>query len=324
MEYRRLGNTGLRVSELCLGTMTFLWTADEPASLAVLSAFADSGGNFLDTADVYSRWAPNNPGGTAETIIGKWLRNGSRRREQTIIATKARGAMGDGPNDAGASRAHLVDALNASLRRLQTDYVDLYQLHWPDTDTPLEETLRTLDDMVTAGKVRYAGVSNFPAWYLMKALWVSDKHSYVRFESVQPHYNLVHRDEFERELAALCKDQQLGVIPYSPLAGGFLTGKYRKGQPIPTGSRGADNERIRNYAESESGQKVLGQLEEVGRSHGKTIPQTALAWLLTNPIVTAPIIGANSIDQLNESFGAVGYRLSDDEMKSLNDCTSGH
>ena len=318
MDYRRLGNTGLKVSELCLGTMTFLWTSDELTSFSVLSAFAAAGGNFIDTADIYSRWVSGNPGGTAEVIIGKWLQQTNQRRDQVIIATKARGAMGDGPNDAGASRAHLIRALEDSLRRLQTDYVDLFQLHWPDMETPLEETMRTLDDMVTSGKVRYVGVSNFPAWYLMKALWVSDVHHYVRFESLQPHYNLMHRAEFQRELLAVCKDQHLGVIPYSPLAGGFLTGKYRKGQPIPAGSRGENNDRIRKYADSNLGQETLGKLEEIGNAHGKTIPQTALAWLLTNPVITAPIVGASTLQQLSESLGAVGYRLTEDEMATLN------
>jgi aryl-alcohol dehydrogenase-like predicted oxidoreductase len=319
MEYRRLGNTGLKVSEFCLGTMTFLWTTDEPSSLGVLAAFASAGGNFIDTADVYSRWAPNNPGGTAETVIGKWLSVGSVRRDQVVIATKVRGAMGDGPNDTGASRAHLISAAEASLRRMRTDYIDLYQLHWPDMETPLEETLRALDDLVTSGKVRYIGASNFPAWYLVKSLWVSDKHNYVPYETLQPHYNLMHRIEFEHELADVCKDQHLGVIPYSPLAGGFLTGKYRKDQPIPAGSRGENNERIRKLAQSERGQNTLGKLEEIGRAHGKSILQTALAWLLSNPLITAPIIGANTIPQLNESLGAAGYRLAADEMKALNE-----
>ncbi len=318
MNYRKLGNTGLKVSELCLGTMTFLWTTDEPASFAVLDAFAEAGGNFIDTADIYSRWAPNNPGGTAELVIGKWLKQAGRPREQFVIATKGRGPMGDGPNDQGASRAHLIHAVEASLRRLQTDYIDLYQIHWWDDTTPLEETLRALDDLVSAGKIRYIGASNFPAWYLMKALCVSDARRYIRFESLQPHYNLMHRDEFEREMLALCKDQRLGVIPYSPLAGGFLSGKYRKGQPIPAGSRGENNPRIRNYAESERGQKTLGKLEEIGHGHGKSILQTALAWLLSNPIITAPIIGASSVQQLTESLGAVGYRLNDAEIAALN------
>lgn len=322
MEYRKLGRTGLKVSELCLGTMTFLWTSDERTSFDVLSAFRDAGGNFLDTADIYSRWAPGNPGGTAEMVIGKWIRANAIPRDHVIIATKGRSAMGDAPNDQGASRAHLLKALEDSLRRLQTDYVDLYQIHWPDYDTPHEETLRALDDMVTAGKVRYIGASNYPAWWLMKSLWVSDVHRFVRFESLQPHYNLMHRAEFERELMPLCRDQHIGVIPYSPLAGGFLTGKYRRGQPIPPGSRGQESERIRQYTESERGQKVIDKLEEIGQAHGKTIAQTALAWLLSNPVITAPIIGANTVEQLRDGLGAAGYRLSADEIKTLNDITA--
>jgi len=322
MQYRKLGRTGLKVSELCLGTMTFLWTSDEKTSFDVLSAFCEAGGNFLDTADVYSRWVPGNPGGTAEMVIGKWIKAGGVPRSQVVIATKGRSPMGNAPNDQGASRAHLTQALEHSLRRLQTDYVDLYQIHWPDYDTPHEETLRALDDFVSAGKVRYVGASNYPAWWLMKSLWVSDVRNLVRFESLQPHYNLMHRAEFERELLPLCRDQQIGVIPYSPLAGGFLTGKYRPGQPFPPGSRGESNQRIRKYAESDTGQKVIAKLEEIGQAHGKTIAQTALAWMLTNPVITAPIIGANTVLQLQDLLGAVGYRLSDDEMRTLNELTA--
>jgi aryl-alcohol dehydrogenase-like predicted oxidoreductase len=322
MEHRKLGRTGLRVSALCLGTMTFLWTCDEKTAFDVLSAFRDAGGNFLDTADIYSRWVPGNPGGTAETVIGEWIKANHIPRDQVIIATKARGRMGDGPNDEGASRAHLTKALEDSLRRLQTDYVDLYQIHWPDYETPHEETLRALDDFVSAGKVRYVGASNYPAWWLMKSLWVSDVRNLVRFESLQPHYNLMHRAEFERELMPLCRDQGIGVIPYSPLAGGFLTGKYRPGQPIPAGSRGETNERIRRYIESPAGQKALAALEAIGRAHGKTIAQTALAWLLSNPVITAPIIGANTVSQLQELLGAADYRLSAEEMHTLNETTA--
>ena len=321
MEYRKLGSTGLKVSELCLGTMTFLWTADEPASFDILSAFYDAGGNLVDTADIYSRWAPGNPGGTAETVIGKWLKQTGRPRDRLVIATKGRGPMGEGPNDSGASRAHLSAAVEASLRRLQTDYIDLYQVHWWDADTPLDETLRTLDDLVSSGKVRYIGASNAPAWHLMKSLWISDRRHYVRFECLQPHYNLMHRAEFERELMPLCVDQGLGVIPYSPLAGGFLTGKYRRGQPVPAGTRGENNAHIRQYAESERGQAALDKLEEIGRAHGKSITQTALAWLLTNPVITAPIVGANTVEQLSGSLGAAGCRLNAAEIAALDELT---
>jgi aryl-alcohol dehydrogenase-like predicted oxidoreductase len=322
MEYRRLGRTGLKVSELCLGTMTFLWTSDEQTSFNVLSAFKDAGGNFLDTADIYSRWHPGNTGGTAELVIGKWLKHSSTPRDKVIIATKGRGQMGDGPNDQGASRVHLMKAIDDSLQRMQTDYIDLYQIHWPDEETPLEETLDALTDAVHAGKVRYIGASNYPAWLMMKSLWVSDVKHLARFESVQPHYNLMHRAEFERESMALCQDQKLGVIPYSPLAGGFLTGKYRRDQPIPANSRGEKNERIQKYAESEKGQKAIDALESIGKNHGKTIAQTALAWMLSNPVITSPIIGANTVEQLNDGLGAAGYRLSSDEVKTLNDVTA--
>lgn len=322
MEYRKLGRTGLKVSELCLGTMTFLWTTDEPTSFEVLSAFHDAGGNFIDTADIYSHWHPGNAGGTAEIIIGKWLKRAGVSREKVVIATKGRGAMGDGPNDQGASRAHLLKAIDASLARMQTDYIDLYQIHWPDEETPLDETLGALNDAVRAGKLRYIGASNYPAWLLMKSLWVSDVKNLARFESLQPHYNLMHRAEFEREAMALCRDQGLGVIPYSPLAGGFLTGKYRRGEPIPANSRGEKNERIQRYAKSESGQKAIDALETIGQSHSKSIAQTALAWMLSNPSITAPIIGASTVAQLQEGLGAAGYRLSSDEVKALNDATA--
>jgi aryl-alcohol dehydrogenase-like predicted oxidoreductase len=322
MEYRRLGRTGLKVSELCLGTMTFLWTSDEQTSFDVLSAFAAAGGNFIDTADIYSRWHPGNAGGTAEIVIGKWLKQSSTARDKVVIATKGRGAMGDGPNDQGASRVHLLKAIDDSLTRMQTDFIDLYQIHWPDEETPLDETLGALTDAVRAGKVRYIGASNYPAWLLMKSLWVSDVKNLARFESSQPHYNLMQRTEFERESMALCRDQGLGVIPYSPLAGGFLTGKYRRGQPIPANTRGQSNERIQRYAESEKGQKAIDALEAIGKQHGKSIAQTALAWMLSNPVITAPIIGANTVQQLHDGLGAAGYRLSADEMKTLNEATA--
>ena len=321
MLFQRLGNTGLRVSELCLGTMTFLWSADEKTSLEILAAFYAAGGNFIDSADIYSRWVPGNPGGTAETTIGKWLRGHNVPRDRIVIATKGRGPMGDSPNDQGASRQHLIKAVEDSLRRLQSDYIDLYQIHWWDAETPQEETLRALDDLVSAGKIRYVGASNYPAWWLMKGLWISDVHKLIRYESVQPHYNLMHRTEFERELLPLCKDQKLAVIPYSPLAGGFLTGKYRRGQPIPSKTRGENSERIQKYAASEQGQQVIDALEQIGLAHGKTISQTALAWLLSNPTVTAPIVGANSVAQLNDALGAAEYRLSADEMKRLDGLT---
>ena len=220
MNYRNLGRTGLKVSELCLGTMQWGWTADARTSGEVMDAFVEAGGNFIDTADVYSFWADDNPGGVSEQIIGRWLKARNNRRD-IVLATKVRGRMWDGPNGEGLSRSHIIQAAEDSLRRLDTDYIDLYQIHWDDLETPMDETLRALDDLVSQGKVRYLGCSNISAWRLMKSLCISDKLGLARYDSLQPHYNLVHREEFEAELKPLCESEQIGVIPYSPLAGGF-------------------------------------------------------------------------------------------------------
>ncbi len=320
MEYRRLGRTGLKVSELCLGTMTFGWTSDETNAYQVFDAAFEAGINFFDTADVYSRWAPGNPGGVAETYIGNWMQD--KPRAELVVATKVRGRMWNGPNGEGLSRGHILTAVEASLRRLGTDYIDLYQLHSPDPETPLEETLRALDDLVRAGKVRYLGLSNFPAWLTEKALGLCENHNWSRFVSVQPHYNLVWRAEFERELADVCRVEGLGVIPYSPLQAGFLTGKYRKDGPSPEGARGAGNDRLQRFIDDERNMALLNALEKIGQARGKTISQVALAWLLSQPIITSPIIGANNVTQLNESLGAVGFRLSAEEMKTLDEMSS--
>ncbi|MER3399821.1 MAG: aldo/keto reductase [Thermoflexus sp.] len=320
MEYRTLGRTGMKVSALCLGTMTFGWTADEATAHRILSAAVDLGINFIDTADIYPYWAPGAWAGLSEEIIGRWRKG--RRREDLVIATKVRGPMGPGPNDQGLSRKHLFEAVEGSLRRLGTDYIDLYQVHWPDEETPLEETLRALDDLVRQGKVRYIGASNFPAWLLCKALWISDKHGWARFDSLQPHYNLLHRAEFERELMPLCRDQGLGVIPYSPLAGGFLTGKYRRDAPPPAGSRGAVSEWLNRYLQDERAWAVLGRVEAIARELGKTPAQVALAWLLNHPAVTSPIIGASTVEQLHELVGAVGWRLPEETWQELEALTA--
>ena len=203
MEYKRLGRTGLKVSTICLGTMQFGWSADEQTAHAIMNEAVELGCNFFDTADIYSTWAEGNPGGVSEQIIGNWLATGNVPRDKIVIATKVRGAMGEGPNDQGLSRVHIMNGVEASLHRLQTDYIDLYQVHWPDEETPLEETLAVLSDLVRSGKVRYIGCSNYPAWLLAKSLWVSDVKGLARFDSLQPHYSLVHRAEFERELQPL-------------------------------------------------------------------------------------------------------------------------
>lgn len=319
MEYRNLGRTGLKVSQLCLGTMNYGWTASEENAYRVFDAFVDAGGNFIDTADVYSRWAEGNPGGVAETIIGKWLKKTSVPRDQIVIATKVRGRTGDGPNDEGLSRKHILDAAEASLRRMQIDAIDLYQTHFFDASTPIDETLRALDDLARQGKVRYIGCSNYPAWRLMEALWTSDRLGLVRYDSLQPHYNLVHRAEFERELRDVCKTYGLGVIPYSPLAGGFLTGKYRPGEPPPAGTRGAQSQRIKDYMANDAHFAVIDRLREMGRSRGKTVAQVALAWLLADPVITSPIVGANTVEQWIEIAGALDVKLSEDEKRELDE-----
>ncbi len=319
MEYRRLGRTGLKVSTICLGTMQFGWTTDEPTAHAILSRAVELGCNFIDTADIYSRWAEGNPGGVSEQMIGNWLATGGARRQDVILATKVRGEIGGGPNDQGLSRQHILNAVEASLERLQTDYIDLYQVHWPDEETPLEETLRTLDDLVRAGMVRYIGCSNYPAWLLMKALWVSDRHGLARFDSLQPHYNLVHRAEFERELQAVCLDQGIGVIPYSPLAAGFLTGKYRRDAEMPQSARAAG---VRHKYMNEQGFTAVAKLAEIAQAHHATIAQTAIAWVLANPAVTSAIIGANSVTQLEDTLKGAQVKLTAAEKAALDETTA--
>jgi aryl-alcohol dehydrogenase-like predicted oxidoreductase len=312
MENRVLGLTGLNVSPLCLGTMQFGWTADEAMSLRVLSVAFEAGINFIDTADIYSRWADGNPGGVAEQIIGRWMKQNKIPRDKVILASKVRGNMGGGAENEGLSRKHILQAVENSLHRLQTDRIDIYQAHWPDEKTPIEETLRAFDELVKQGKVRYIGASNYPAWELMQALWTSDRNGLVCYDSLQPHYNLVHRDEFEREMAAVCKTYHIGVIPYSPLAGGFLTGKYRRNL-IPNSARAGGAKRYFN----ESNWALLDQMDGLAKEKGASISQIALAWLLAEPVITSPIIGANSIEQLKDNLGAVNIHLTAAEKTAL-------
>jgi len=313
MDYRKLGRTGLRVSELCMGSMQFGWTADEDLSYQILDASYAAGINFIDTADIYSRWVPGNPGGVSETIIGRWLRRSDIPRDKVVIATKVRGRMGDGPNDEGLSRTHIMNAVEGSLRRLDTDYIDLYQTHWYDENTPIEETLSALTDLVRQGKVRYIGCSNYPAWRLTEAVWVAQSRGLARFDSLQPHYNLVHRKEFEQELREVCKEYGIGVIPYSPLAGGFLTGKYRVDEQVDSARLGG----VRRYF-NDRNFALLDMMEEIGQSHGGfSISQVALAWMLSDPVISSPIIGPRSMEQLQDNLGAAGIKLDEEEKKEL-------
>lgn len=314
MEYRNLGRTGLKVSALCLGTMQFGWTADEAQSYEILNAAYAAGINFIDTADIYSRWADGNPGGVAETIIGKWLKKFNISRENVVIATKVRGPMGSDPNDEGLSRYHIMDAVENSLRRLDIEYIDLYQAHWYDADIAIEETLGAFDDLVRQGKVRYIGASNYPAWRFMQALWSAEINNFARYDTLQPHYNLAHRQEFERELAEVCKAYGIGVLPYSPLAGGFLTGKYQQGQSLPASVRASSAKR--RYF-NQRGWNILAAAEEVAQSHQASISQVALAWLLANPLVSSPIIGPRNLTQLEDNLGGADLNLSEDAKTKL-------
>lgn len=318
MEYRRLGSTGLKVSKICLGAMQFGWSADEERSHQILDRAIDLGCNFIDTADVYSAWLQGHHGGESETVIGNWLNQARHRRHNIVIATKVRGRMGPGPNDEGLSRAHIMQAVEASLRRLKTEYIDLYQVHYPDEDTQLEETLRAMDDLIHSGKVRYLGCSNFPAWLLTRSLWISDIHNLARFESLQPHYNYIHRAEFERELKPLCKNQGIAVIPYSPLGGGFLTGKYRRGENLPDSVRAGS---VKKRYLNDRGFAALAELEATAMRLEATISQVAIAWLLADSVINSVIIGANSVSQLEESIASVDVTLNTDEKERLDRLT---
>jgi len=313
MLMRKLGRTGLRVSALCLGGNTFGWTTDQKASEAVLDAYVEAGGNFIDTADVYSRWAPGNKGGESETVLGTWMK-ARGNRHAVLMATKVMGPMGPGPNDTGLSRQHIVEGVEASLRRLQTDYIDLYQAHWDDRDTPLEETLRAFDDLVRQGKVRYIGASNYLAWRLTRALWESDKRGYVRYESIQPKYNLVFRDEYERELEPLCLEQGVGVIPYSSLGSGFLSGKYRRGQDLPPTARAGG---VQKAYMTDRGFAVIEAVEKVAVAAGATAAQVSLSWLAHRPGITAPIASATSVAQLEELLGGIELQLDAEARATL-------
>jgi aryl-alcohol dehydrogenase-like predicted oxidoreductase len=315
MEYRQLGSTGVRVSELCLGTMTFGREADEAASRAIVDRFLEAGGNFLDTANGYG-----NPPGRSESILGDVL-NG--RRDQVVLATKVRFATGDGPNDRGLSRRHIRQQCEASLRRLGTDWIDLYQVHSWDPQTRLEETLSALDDLVHEGKVRYVGASNFAGWQLAKALGVASTHDWEPFVSLQPTYSLVTRD-IERELLPLCRADGLAVLPYGPLAGGLLSGKYRRGEAPPPDTRAGGDEMTRrgmSFRMTERGFATAQVVQTVAETSGHNPSQVALNWVLTREGITAPILGVRTTEQLDDNLGALGWRL-DLEHETLLDETS--
>lgn len=313
MKYINLGKTGLKVSRLSLGTMTYgsrqwrEWVLEDQESRPFIELALELGINFFDTADVYSL-------GVSEEILGRALKDFANR-DQVVIATKVYSKVGDGPNDRGLSRKHIFDGIDASLRRLQTDYVDLYQIHRWDYETPIEETLEALHDLVKSGKVRYIGASSMYAWQLAKALFLADKHGWTRFVSIQNHYNLVYREE-EREVIPLSLDQGIGIIPWSPLARGFLAGNRQKegfGETV----RAKTDEFAHNLYYQESDFQIVDRVVELAQKRGVKPAQIALAWLLQQPGVTAPIIGASKIEHLKDAVEAVDLLLSDDERQLL-------
>jgi aryl-alcohol dehydrogenase-like predicted oxidoreductase len=313
MEMRKMGRTGLKVAPICFGGNVLGWTTDERTSFDVLDAYVEGGGNFIDSADSYSRWVPGNVGGESETVLGNWMRERGNRA-QIILATKVGNPMGSGPNERGTSRNHIMNSVERSLRRLQTEYIDLYQAHTDDRDTPQDETLRAFDDLIRQGKVRYIGTSNFSAWRLATALWASDTHGYARYETLQPRYNLAAREDYERELEPLCQEQGIGVITYSSLASGFLSGKYRAGRDLPATPRAQGVQR--GYM-NEKGFATLDAVERVAREAGATPGQVALAWILARPAITAPIASATSVEQTREMLAAADLHLSADALAIL-------
>jgi 1-deoxyxylulose-5-phosphate synthase len=319
MEHVRLGRTGLLVSRLCLGTMTFGLQCDEPTSVAILDTAAEGGITFLDTADVYPLGGDLSTVGRTEEIIGRWLKG---KRGNVIIATKCFGRMGQQAWQGGNSRKHVLDAVDASLRRLQTDYIDLYQLHGPDLQTPIDETLRALDDLVRSGKVRYIGCSNFLAYQVARAIGRSEALGLARFDSVQPRYNLLFR-QIERELLPLCAEEGIGVIPYNPIAGGMLSGKHRGGTPTE-GTRftlGSAGELYQGRYWHERAFETVEQLRPIADAAGMSMVQLAVAWTLANPAITAPIIGASKPEQLDDSLKAVETPLPADLKQRLGELT---
>ena len=306
MQYRKMGRTGLKVSAICLGSSTYGSQVGEVEAINIIESALAAGVNFFDTADAYTE-------GRSEEIVGKALKG---KRQSVVLATKVGHRTGPGVNDAGLSRKHMMQGIEDSLRRLGTDYIDLYYVHEPDYDTPIEETLRTLDDLVHQGKVRYIACSNFYAWQLCKALWVSDLHGLVRFDCIQPPYNLLTRD-IEYELLPLCASEGVGVCVFNPLAGGLLTGKHDPHKPPAKGTRFA-LERLgaiyRKHYWSATNFEAVASLKQIAEEHGRNLPQFALAWILSNEVITSAICGATSLKHLEQNLGATEVKLSKEEL----------
>ena len=319
MIHRRLGRTGLKLSEIGLGTMTFAGQCDEAASFGILDAATDRGVTFIDTADVYP--IPPDPAtaGRTEEVVGRWLER-TGRRDQLVIATKCRLKVGPGPNDQGLSRRHILRACEASLRRLNVEAIDLYQAHMPDPETPIDETLRAFDDLVRSGKVRYVGCSNYATWELALALGVSERAGLARFDSAQPRYNLLYR-EIENELLPLCRDQGVGVVVYNPLAGGMLSGKHRVDQPPPPGTRftlGVSGELYRDRYWQAAQFEAVETLRTLAESRGLSLATLSVAWVLSHPEISSAIVGASRPEQLTATLDAAELAF-DDELRAACD-----
>jgi aryl-alcohol dehydrogenase-like predicted oxidoreductase len=308
MEYRNLGSSGLKVSEICLGTMTFGNRTDEAESIALVNLALEHGINFFDTADGYAS-------GVSETILGKALKS---YRRQAVVATKFYNPMGPGPNDSGMSRVHIMNALEDSLKRLDMDYVDIYYIHHVDVQTPIEEMLRAMDNLVHQGKVRYIACSNYQAWRLMEALWISDANKLARFVCYQPQYSLVVRD-IEQELVPLCLYKGVGIVPWAPLASGFLTGKFKPGERMVHGSRAADNWAWHGRFFAANADETLQVVFDAAKALGKSPAQVALRWVLEQPAISSVIAGVRTVDQLSDNLGATGWKLEGEWLEKLNE-----
>jgi aryl-alcohol dehydrogenase-like predicted oxidoreductase len=315
MKKRQLGRSGLQVSPLCFGGNVFGWTVDEATSFNLLDGFTDAGLDFIDTADVYSRWVPGHMGGESETIIGKWLKQ-SGKRDKVIIATKL--GMEMAADKKGLSRAYMMRAVEDSLRRLQTDYIDLYQSHSDDAQTPLEETMQAFGELIEQGKVRAIGASNYQADRLAESLEVSRRLGIPRYESLQPFYNLYDRDRYEAELEPLCLKKEIGVISYFSLAKGFLSGKYRSEADLSKSPRGQG---VKAYLD-ERGFRILAALDELAEQHNATPAQVSLAWLIARPSITAPIASATTLEQLDDLIAATRLELDEAAIEKLNEASA--
>lgn len=307
----KLGKSGLEVSPLCFGGNVFGWTVDEPTSFKLLDAFVDAGFNFIDTADAYSRWVPGNQGGESETILGKWFKQ-SGKRDKVVLASKVGNEMGPGMK--GLAKSYILSEVEESLKRLQTDYIDLYQSHLDDTSVPLDETLETYSQLVKQGKVRVIGASNYGGKRLAEALQVSAQHAYPRYQSLQNLYNLYDRADFESTVEPVCLEQGVGVIPWYSLACGFLTGKYRSEDDLSKSPRGKT---VKRYL-TERGFRILDALDQVSKQHNSTPARVAIAWLIARPSITAPISSATSMDQLQELIAATTLELNASSIELLN------